>query len=596
MSAFIERIRKDPGVAWLVLALVCATVLYATSLTRGLIALDDPWLIGNNWIVQDASWSSVRTLFFDLDSPRRFTLAPEYLPIRDLSVMLDFAIWGDWYGGFHLTNLLLYLAAIVIWFRVLVSFGIERSVAGLALLLWALHPTHAESVAWLSERKGLLGVIFAGACGLGYARFRAGRGIGWLWLALAMAVCAVWSKAIAAFAIAALAGLELVLPSQRVSWKRSLSGLAAIAVVGALAFVPVLMLATSSSVVGTEVRAPAGRIEMVLGVHGFYLRLGAMSMRNAISYPISSDGPSAFEIAIGALGLAAAIACAVVRARRLASAPALQAGAALWLFGWLPVSHLILPLQMVFVADRYMLLPTLGLALAIAVLVYQVGNVRIRSALLAAICLAAALRTLDAQSNWSDSSTLWHRAVTSNPHDGEAWSFYAEAVAASDRPERAFDVIAEGLTHSRAPRLIMRQALLVLEHGNPAEGLALMRRAAEGGEPRAMSNLALLLLEEGKLEEALRWARRSVELAPHYVNGRRLLGKIALAAGQGAEALEAFSTVYGYEPKKPANRFNLALALIALRRNGEARSHLDACVADPQLGLRARALLADLPP
>ena len=98
----------------MVLALIAVAAVYAVTLTRGLVTFEDPWLIRDNWIVQDASWSSLRTIFFDLDSPRRFTLAPEYLPIRDLSVLLDFAIWRDWLGGFHLTNLALYLAGMVL--------------------------------------------------------------------------------------------------------------------------------------------------------------------------------------------------------------------------------------------------------------------------------------------------------------------------------------------------------------------------------------------------------------------------------------------------------------------------------------------------
>src|SRR5262249_32952074 len=247
--------------------------------------------------------SSLYTIFFDLDSPRRFTLSPEYLPIRDLSIMLDSAIWGTAYEGFHLTNVVLYLASIALFYAMLTGFGVDKTIAGIAALVWALHPSHAESVAWITERKGLLGIAFALACGTTYARFRAGGSARWLALAMVTAVCAVWSKAPAAFAVAALAGLELVLPARRVSWRRSLAALAAIGTLAMLAFVPVVMLATSSSVVGAS--SHAGRLAMVLGVHGFYLRLAAMAMPNALSYPLASHGPSTVDIALGALGLVA---------------------------------------------------------------------------------------------------------------------------------------------------------------------------------------------------------------------------------------------------------------------------------------------------
>src|SRR5438874_1793229 len=136
---------------------------------------------------------------------------------------------------------------------------------GLAVLIWAVHPSHAESVAWLTERKGLLGAMFAGAAVLGYAKYRAGAHGRWLVLAVVCAACAVWSKAPAAFAVAAIAPLELIFP--RVSKKRSLVGLAVIAAVGLAAYVPVVMLATSNQVVGTT--AGNGRVQSVLGAHGF---------------------------------------------------------------------------------------------------------------------------------------------------------------------------------------------------------------------------------------------------------------------------------------------------------------------------------------
>ena len=174
MRELVRRVRRDPGLALLVLALALAFVLYAPTLGRGLVDYDDPWLYGGN-ILPSPSWASLHTVLFDLSSPQRYMLGVEYLPVRDLSVMADFAVWGSWWGGFHLTSLVGYEASIALWFAALAAFGVDRRVAGLAVLLWALHPSHAESVAWLAERKGVLGMMFAGACALGYAKFRAGR-------------------------------------------------------------------------------------------------------------------------------------------------------------------------------------------------------------------------------------------------------------------------------------------------------------------------------------------------------------------------------------------------------------------------------------
>lgn len=586
--------RRDPGLACLVLALVAAAALYAATVSRGLVSFEDPWLIGDNWIVQDASWTSVRTIFFDLDSPRRFTLAPEYLPVRDLSVLLDFVIWRGWYGGFHLTNLLLYLGAIVLWFKVLVGFGIDRRVAGIALLLWAIHPVHAESVAWLSERKGLLAVMFAGACGVGYLRFRERGSPGWLALAVVMAVCAVWSKALAAFMLAALAGLELVLPMPPVG-RRRFVGLAAIGAVAAAAFVPVLLLATSSHVVGTQVAAPAGRLEMAVGVLGFYVQLAAMTTRNAVTYAISEHGPSAIDLALGALALVVLVwAIAAPRRARFAPSPVMRAAAVIWAVGWLPVSHLILPLQMVFVADRYLLFPLLGITLAVGEGLRRISSRRGRRALFGALAVACMLRSLDAQATWRDDLALWERAVESNPSDADAWSMYAEAAMTAGRTELAFDVVARGLRQTRSPRMLLRKALFLQSVGRHDAALRAMREAAVAGEPRAQMNLGLLLLDRGEVAEALAWTRRGAEALPMHAAAHRAYGKVALAANDPALALVEFERALALEPRSCANQYNLALALIARGRTQEAAGYLEACRADPALGPRVRAALDSL--
>jgi protein O-mannosyl-transferase len=579
-------ITRQPGLALLVVALVVAAALYAPTIDRGLVNYDDPRLYTENFVVQRTSLESVHTILFDvdIDSPGRWSLAPEYLPIRDLSVMLDYALWGDAYAGFHLTNLLLYLIGIALVFAMLDGFGVDRTLAGVAVLLWALHPSHTESVAWLSERKGLLAIAFSGAAGTCYAKFRAGRGAGWLAAAVLATVAAVWSKAPAAFSIAAIAGLELVLPARRASLRRALVGLGALAVAGGLAFVPVLAMASQAEVVGGESAIPGGRLAAVLGVHGHYLQLGAMALPNAVTYAIDTQGPTAAQIAIGALGLVALAAVGLRGAPR-----ELRAAAVIWVLGWLPVSHLVLPLHMVAVADRYAMFMTLGLALAAAVGLMRIPSARVRAVAIAAVAVLAAVRTFDAQSKWGGSLLLWERAVESDPANPDSWSLYADALASAGYPELAEAAVAEGLRHRHSPRLVLRRAMLLLERGDRTAGLPLLRQAAEEGEPRAMANLALAEREAGHLDEALRWARLGAARAPRLAHTRRARGLAALDARHDDEALAELRAANDLEPSA-TNRINLGLALLVVGRPADALHYLEASTGDPIYGARARQL------
>ena len=137
-------------------------------------------------------------------------------------------------------------------------FGIDRTIAGVALLLWAVAPSHAESVAWLAERKGVLAAFWLGVCTLGFATYRSGGRGRYLALAMISAVFAIWSKAPSAFGVAALAALELALPAKRITWRRSLGGLGAIAIVAAAAFMRRSSISRRDRrVVGTGLQSPA---------------------------------------------------------------------------------------------------------------------------------------------------------------------------------------------------------------------------------------------------------------------------------------------------------------------------------------------------
>jgi len=598
----LERARRDPGGALLVIALVAVAVLYSPTLGRGLVNYDDPWLVRDNWLTGHASWTSLHAICCDLGRSTRFVLGAEYLPVRDLSILADSAVWGTWYGGFHLTSLIIYEAAIAAWFFALCAFGLDRRIVGIAILVWALHPSHAESVAWIAERKGVLAALFSGLAALGYARWRGGAHVRWLVVAAACAVLAVWSKAPSVFALASLAALELVIPASasesrplhsgpgRASRQRSFVGLGVIAGAATLAFVPVLVVARALGVVDGAPVGPAPGPGLALGLHGFYMRLGFATVRNAPSYPIATGGPSTLDMILGAVTLLAALALLVPRVRT-----ELRAGAAIWLVGFIPLSRLVLPVRGVVLADRYLLVPSLGLALVVGALAMMLEDRRLRAALVLTLAFALAMRTLDAQANWRDPVTLWQRAVAVNPRDGDAWSMYAEALDDAGEQQQAIEAVLRGMHRTSSPRLVMREALIVLEHGDRTKGENLMRTAARGGEPRAMANLALLELADGQTADALAWARKSATVAPLYANGQRTHGKVALAAHEPAEALQAFQQALALEPESVANRFNLALALIDLGRRSEARPYLEACLHDPGLGPRATALLEAAP-
>ncbi len=126
---------------------------------------------------------------------------PQYYPLTFTSLWLDYQLWGVAPAGYHVVNVLLHgTNAVLVW---LVLRRLALPGAWLAAMVFALHPVHVESVAWITERKNVLsGAFYLGAL-LAYLRF-AGLGAPaaeaerWRSYALAVAlfVCALLSKTV----------------------------------------------------------------------------------------------------------------------------------------------------------------------------------------------------------------------------------------------------------------------------------------------------------------------------------------------------------------------------------------------------------------
>jgi hypothetical protein len=143
---------------------------------------------------------------------------PQYYPIVFSSFWLEYQIWQLAPLGYHVDNLLLHgLCALLLW-RLLLRLGIPG--AWLAAAVFALHPVHVESVAWITERKNVLSGVFYMASMLALFRFVPGGdaeepgdrapGPDWRWYAVAWVafVAALLSKTVTASLPAAFLVLE----------------------------------------------------------------------------------------------------------------------------------------------------------------------------------------------------------------------------------------------------------------------------------------------------------------------------------------------------------------------------------------------------
>ncbi len=137
----------------LVVIALTTSLAYAGSFAGGWISDDGPLIVDNTVLRSlgpDNLWTMATTR----------TDGVNYIPLNFLSLAIDYALYGNQPGGYHLTNLVLHLATAFAIYFFLMHLREPSGLAAAASLLWALHPVQVESVAWISERKNLLSTLF----------------------------------------------------------------------------------------------------------------------------------------------------------------------------------------------------------------------------------------------------------------------------------------------------------------------------------------------------------------------------------------------------------------------------------------------------
>lgn len=137
-----------------IIFLICINiVLYINTLFFGFVWDDIRQIVFN-----DSLLSSIRDLSF-LTS-RVGENVSYYRPVFFLSLALDAKIFGFAEWGFHLTNLFLHILVVIFAYRVVQCLSFGENIAFLSALIFTLHPSHSESVAWVSARNELLYSLF----------------------------------------------------------------------------------------------------------------------------------------------------------------------------------------------------------------------------------------------------------------------------------------------------------------------------------------------------------------------------------------------------------------------------------------------------
>jgi hypothetical protein len=458
-----ERPPVKRDVSWkllAILALVLGALAFAPAMSGEFIYDDVPLIQQNPNVHGFAHWKRwFTTDFWDTtEENRRFGRRIIYFrPAISASYALDWKIGDGDPFVFHVTNLLWNAAASLLAYLALRRWLGAAIPAFVAAALFILHPTKAESVAWIAGRTDVFCLVAVLLAAEGMARrMRGQKGglpleIGATVLAYLMKEQAVILPVFAAVETWVLLGrpaidLEVVKRSVRAAIPQLIVALAYLSARNK--WMPIRG-STSSSVSTadylSEVAESLGRYaELTFFPHDLSVQQGLIQ---------TSQGRMIFNvryIVLGVVFVVALIAIAIAARRR---APALTVGVAFYLVTLLPTSNIV-PMQMAaMVSERFLYMPILGLAFALGFLMSELGERRQRIAFALAGCcsLAFLVVSMRRSDDYVDRYRFWARELSLRPDSLEPWRY----------------AVGDAITQKRYPdalRYLMRGTKIAAKH------------------------------------------------------------------------------------------------------------------------------------
>jgi len=517
--------------------------------------------------------------------------ARNWHPLTTISHMLDCQLYGLSAGGHHFTNVVLHTIAVLLLFRVLrVATGALWPSAFVAAL-FAIHPLHVESVAWVSERKdvlsGLFFVLMLGA----YVRYGRAPSIG-RYLAVAVLFAAgLMSKSMLVTApfvlllldywplsrferpLVASKGKTAHRWNQRPAIQRLLLEKIPLLVLSAAACGVTFVLQKQEA--GAIPPLPfAWRAENAFTSYVTYLWKTFWPTRLAVFYPHPNNSLPIWEVIL-AIAFLVAITAAAIGLRK-------QRG---YLFtGWFWYLGMLVPVIGVVQvgeqghADRYTYLPQIGLFLMVVwgaaeLSVYARLKPHFVATTAAAIVVAFGWTAFVQRTHWKDSETLWNHAlaVTSNNDvahnnlgflcadrgdmDKAISHFEAALRIRASKPERHYDL------GSAFVQMNLGDALA--RKGRPDEAILHYREAIklQPNYADAYYNLGSVLFAKSEIDEAIAQWRRTLELEANYADAYTGIGNALLQRGLLKEAISHYEKAREIAPQDPHSRNNVAWVL-----------------------------------
>ena len=585
------RVSRLDTLAFLVLGVLVA-VIYFPATQAGFVW--DDFIITTLKAVR--SLEGIWELWFEPGSAYRGEGAlreSHYWPLLYTTFWLEHKLWGFSPAGYHIVNILIHFANTVLLWRLLVRLAVPG--AWFVAAVFAAHPLHAESVAWIIARKDMLATLFCLASLLVWLRFVESPSRGRYAVAVLLFAAAMLSKSVVVVFPATLLILQWW-KNGRITWG-DLLRTAPFFLVGLAIAVGDLLFYQAKGPFSLDYSI-AERILIAAHALWFYVGKLLWPVELAVIYPhwdVNVADPVGWLYVVTAAAVAAVfwflrdrigrgpLACALFFAIMLS--PTL---------GFIDYRYM----QYSFVADRYQYLGGIGVILlfvaAAACGAQRLPDLPRKAAKGAALALLVLLgaATWNHAAVYKDQVTLFRHVVSLNPQARNAHRILAIELRKQGKHEEALSfarIAVEKRPDSYKAHNTLGLVFLSLKRHDEAEKQFRRVLKINPHSAEAFLNLGVVFLKLKRHDEAEKQFRRVLKINPHYAKAFLNLGMVSGKQRRYEEAVKWYRTAVKEDPNYALSHAAMGDALFQLGRYEEAVSSMErALLLKPDLPMAPR--------
>jgi len=542
---------------------------------------DNLYVFENSHLAKGFTWDNIKWAFGDYHTGY-------WHPLTWLTLILDYRLYGANAGGYHWTNVLFHMAGSLMLFFTFAKMTGAPVKSFFIAALFAVHPLHVESVAWIAERKDVLSTFFFMTTIWAYVHYKDQRTVTAYLFVLTAYILGLMSKPM----LVTLPFILLLLDywplgrfregrsggfvTAKRKWAIIIEKIPLFALSGAVSVMTFWTAKEMGGVISLG-RVPfLHRLKNAIVSYGEYLRKMFLPGDLSVFYPYREVIPLFHAVFWGA----ALVLFTFFALRSMRKRPYAIVGW-LWYLGVLfPVIGLVQAGEQG-MADRYTYVSLIGISIILAwwlpdILNHRQSNKRVLYAGAALFILVMMILSARQVSYWQNSTALFKHALTVTKDNHMAHNTLGLSLSKEGKTEDALMHYQEALrikpNYANAHNNI---GLVLMKRGKTDEAIGHYYTALKivPNYPAAHINLGISLAKKGELSKAVSHFQAALAIQPRHAVALNNLGIAMARLGKTAEAIHSFRMSLESEPNDAETHNNLAITLANSGNPREAVQH-----------------------